>query len=57
MTRDRLTKRHSYWVLEAGIWDETTLFLSSGKVDGRIVAFMADGHNGYDITIESQKPQ
>ena len=57
MTRDRLTKRHSYWVLEAGIRDETTLFLSSSDVNGRIVALPAHGHNGYKITIESHKPQ
>jgi len=37
--------------------DEAALILSSGEVDGRIVAFAADVHNGYEITIESQKPQ
>ena len=37
--------------------DEATLILSSSEVDGRIVAFAADVHNGYEITIESQKPQ
>ena len=36
--------------------NEATLILSSSAVDGRIVAFKADGH-GYEITIESQKPQ
>ena len=56
MTRDRLTKRHFYCVLEAGIRDEATLILSSSEVDGWIGAFVADVHNGYEITIESQKP-
>ena len=37
--------------------DQATLILSSSEVDGRIVAFAADVHNGYEITIESQKPQ
>ena len=35
--------------------DGATLILSSSEVDGRIVAFVADIHNGYEITIESQR--
>ena len=37
--------------------DEATLILSSSEVAGRIVAFVANVHNGYEIRIESQKPQ
>ncbi len=53
-----------YWAVPTENWrkrlhlgDEATLILSSSELDGRIVAFVADVHNGYEITIESQKPQ
>ena len=41
----------------SGNGDEATLILSSSEVDSRIVAFAADNHKRYKITIESQEPQ
>jgi hypothetical protein len=35
---------------------EATFILSSSEVGGRS-CFWGDGHNGYEITSESQKPQ